>query len=219
MKIFQQVSNGIEVGEASQFMDIGYLCHLYDPAGFNIELLQHTFESNFDKEKIQSMINKNKYKLGSNEVTMSQITLRVCDIEQSLFFYQQIMGMTYLSRQAVDIYGFKIYFLGYPMNENETEMMPKPNDLDAVENREWLWQRPYTTLELQHRWKTPVSKYMLAKDDETGWQGIVFQSKLNVMETKKYLKQFDIAVEWKDTYLLKCDDPDGYPLLIECAKN
>ena len=27
--------------------------------------------------------------------------------------------------------------------------MPDPNDLDSVGNREWLWQREYTTLELQ----------------------------------------------------------------------
>jgi len=38
-----------QVSPPAQFFNIGYLCHLADPEGFSIELLQHTFEKNFVK--------------------------------------------------------------------------------------------------------------------------------------------------------------------------
>ena len=108
------MSNGIEVAKPGQFMDIGYLCDLYDPSGFNIELLQHSFQSNFDGNKIDDLMNTDKYKLGSNEVSVTNITLRVSDIKKSLFFYETIMGMTYLSKQPVEKYGFTLYFFDFP---------------------------------------------------------------------------------------------------------
>eukprot|EP00756_Hemistasia_phaeocysticola_P056555 Hpha_TRINITY_DN32828_c0_g1::TRINITY_DN32828_c0_g1_i1::g.87323::m.87323/K01759/GLO1, gloA; lactoylglutathione lyase len=42
---------GVAVGECSQFRDIGYVCHLRDPAGFTIELLQSTFEDESEARK------------------------------------------------------------------------------------------------------------------------------------------------------------------------
>ena len=38
---------------------------------------------------------------------------------------------------------FDLHFLAYT-----DETLPNP-DVTAVENREWLWKRPYTTLEFQ----------------------------------------------------------------------
>lgn len=38
---------GTQVSAASQFMEVGFLCHLSDPCGFTIELLQHKFQTNF----------------------------------------------------------------------------------------------------------------------------------------------------------------------------
>ena len=38
---------GVQVSAPSQFMEVGFLCHLSDPSGFSIELLQHKFQSNF----------------------------------------------------------------------------------------------------------------------------------------------------------------------------
>ena len=58
--------------------------------------------------------------------------------------------MKLLSRQQVTVYGFELYFLA-AVSEEEAAKMPDPNDLDSVGNREWLWQRDYTTLELQVR--------------------------------------------------------------------
>ena len=40
--------------------------------------------------------------------------------------------------------GFTLYFLAY------TEEVPPSSDLYSVENREWVFQRKYTVLEIQH---------------------------------------------------------------------
>jgi len=41
---WQQLTQmGVAVSKPRQFEEIGYLCHFTDPAGFNIELIQHYF--------------------------------------------------------------------------------------------------------------------------------------------------------------------------------
>ena len=54
--------------------------------------------------------------------------------------------MKLLSIQDISAYGFCLYFLAFT-----SETPPVPTELESVENREWLWQRPFTTLEIQHR--------------------------------------------------------------------
>ncbi len=132
------MQHGVQVSEPSQFRDIGYLCHLSDQDGFTIELLQHTFKNNFSKPKVQEDTTLGQV------CTIGQITLRCSDIDKTLNFYQDILGMKLLSIQNVEPYGFTLYFLAFT---NDT---PPKEDLNSVEIREWLWQRPYTTLELQH---------------------------------------------------------------------
>ena len=61
--------------EAAQFQDVGYLCHLRDPNGFSIELLQHTFEKNFS-----AVTPDDSLALGQPAV-IGQITTRSTDIE------------------------------------------------------------------------------------------------------------------------------------------
>lgn len=53
--------------------------------------------------------------------------------------------MKLLCVEPVLEYGFTLYFLAYT-----TEDAPNMANLEAEANREWLYQRPYTTLELQH---------------------------------------------------------------------
>lgn len=129
---------GQSVSDPRQFLDIGYLCHMQDPSGNNIELLQHSFQGNKPKTMIDDA-----YSLGG-QPGFGQITLRVKDPEVSRAFYEDCLGMRLLSRQQVEPYGFTLYFLACC-----DEWPPNP-DIDTVENREWLWQRPYTVLELQH---------------------------------------------------------------------
>ena len=53
------------------------------------------------------------------------------------------LGMKLLSVQPVVGRDFTLYFLGF------TDDVPPGVGLQDVANREWLWKRPYTTLELQ----------------------------------------------------------------------
>ena len=148
-----------------QFGDIGYLCHLNDPFGYSIELLQHDFQCNFCPERTQSSLQPN---LAPGQQThLGQITLRVSDIEKTLSFYQCELSMKLLSRQSIPSM-FDLYFLAC------TDEKPPSDDLNAVEIREWLWKRPYTTLELQH-WPQQNRKFNTANlHQETGFSALAF---------------------------------------------
>lgn len=136
---FDQLSRaGVAVTQPRQFLDIGYMCHFSDPDGFQIELLQHTFEG-----QVRTLPGNSDLLLGGG-AQIGQITLRVVDLEGALAHYQRSMGMRLLSKQVVPGRGFTLYFLAF------TDETPPEDDIEAVANRPWLWQRPYTTLELQH---------------------------------------------------------------------
>ena len=73
--------------------------------------------------------------------------------------------MKLLSRQQV-MDKFELYFLAAT-----TDTPPVADDVDAVANREWLWQRPFTTLELQHPLKER-SPFKLSPEDQLGFRGV-----------------------------------------------
>ena len=155
---------GIEVSQPRQFRDIGYLCHLEDPDGFQIELLQHRFQQNHRPGQRDPAL-----PLGS-PAGFGQITIRVKEPTASIRFYEDNLGMTLLSIQPVEPYGFTLYFLA------SCDESPPLSDLEAVENREWLWQRPYPTLELQHRWgdAAPDGPYRTHDAQPLGFAGLCF---------------------------------------------
>lgn len=128
---------GIQVTQPKQFRDIGYMCHLSDPEGHQIELLQHHFYGNRPVDAGDPA-----QPLGGG-AHIGQITLRTGNIAAERQI-AQTHGMTLLSIQPVTDYGFDLYFWAFSSEH------PSNPDLHAVENREWLWQRPYTTLEFQH---------------------------------------------------------------------
>ncbi|CTQ52198.1 glyoxalase I [Roseibium album] len=135
----QLQARGIEVTQPNQFRDIAYMSHMTDPEGHVIELIQHNFLGNpLTKQGDRTL------SLGGG-ANIGLITLRTSDIETDLSFCRDELGMRYLSRQDVPDLNFCLYFLGFSQ-----EATPVPN-VDAVENREWLWQRPYTVLEFQYR--------------------------------------------------------------------
>lgn len=155
----QLAEAGVSVSQPNQFGDIGYMCHLQDQEGFSIELLQHRFGA----QRAQGEGNPARVLGGGARV--GQITLRTKNLDAALAFYRDRLGMTLLSIQPVTDYGFTLYFLAF------TDERPPASDLEAVGNREWLWQRPYTTLELQH---VPGSarSFTLPGDGEAGFAGI-----------------------------------------------
>lgn len=129
---------GVAVSTPQQFQDIGYLCHLTDPAGLVIELLQEDFAGDRPPGAGTASL-----PLGGG-AHLGQITLRTGDTATDLAFYRSL-GLRLLSHQPVPTHGFDLYFLA-----DTDETAPDP-DLTAVVNRPWLWKRPYTTLEFQHR--------------------------------------------------------------------
>ena len=155
------IANGIEVSKPYQFHDIGYLCHLEDPDGYCIELLQHQFLDNFVRRPTLEA-----HPLGS-EALIGQVSVNVGDIEMALAHFQDQIGLRLLSRQVVPGHGFTLYFLA-----DTDELMPNP-DVDAVANRQWLWQRPYTVLELRS-WDAKRPKPEMANNEALGFRGIRF---------------------------------------------
>lgn len=129
---------GLAVSDPNQFGDIGYMCHLSDPEGYAIELLQHHFQGNCDRAA------GDPDKALGGGARIGQITLRTSDLDQALAFYRDRLDMRLLSIQPVEKFSFTLYFLAF------TDERPPHEDLEAVGNREWLWQRPYTTLEFQY---------------------------------------------------------------------
>ncbi|WP_170571731.1 VOC family protein [Ruegeria atlantica] len=127
---------GVDVSTPKQFLDIGYMCHLKDPAGFVIELLQHDFQGNRPEDAADPAA-------PFAGACIGQITLRTGDIAAEDAFWRA-QGMRLLSVQDVAQYGFDLHFYAF------TDEKPPNADLWSVENREWLWKRPYTTLEFQH---------------------------------------------------------------------
>lgn len=129
-------AQGVAVSDPRQFGDIGYMCHLTDPEGFVIELLQQDFEGN----RRPGAADPAAPFAGA---TLAHITLRSGDIARDESICRGL-GMTLLSVQEVADHGFDLFFCGF-----STETPPDP-DLWSVANREWLWKRPYTLIEFQY---------------------------------------------------------------------
>ena len=204
---------GIAVSAPKQFRDIGYLCHLDDPSGNSIELLQHWFDRNRPTFQVDD-----DYALGG-PAGFGQVTLRIKDPIRSLSFYRDTLGMRLLSRQVVEPYQFTLYFLAF------CEENPPVENIDAVENREWLWQRPYTTLELQHRWGTEDSEFTYDTSPESGFESLTFAdadlSKLQA-EFKKHSVPIQQTVNFDallSTDAMQVFDPDGYSIRILSGMN
>ncbi|WP_107496509.1 VOC family protein [Thalassobius sp. I31.1] len=151
--------HNVVVSDPHQFRDIARMSHLRDPEGHVIELIQHQFEDTQPRKQGNPDLPLG----GGAEIGL--ITLRTTDIDAELAHYLAL-GMKYLSRQALTDIGFDLYFLACT-----DEVRPDP-DVNAVANREWLWQRPYTVLEFQHLLNAPGVQ--MPDADAPGYVGMVF---------------------------------------------
>ena len=127
---------GLPVPAPYQFRDIGYMTKLRDPNGFIIELLQQGFEGH-------SQPSGDGHPIGG-QATLAHITLRITDLVAAQTYFGTRLGMRLMSVQPVRDLDFCLYFYAW-----SNEALPHPN-LTAVENRQWLWSRPYALIELQH---------------------------------------------------------------------
>ena len=155
-------SKGIQVSDPQQFRDIGYMSKIADPNGFIIELLQQGFEGS-EKEVGDG------HAFGS-QATLAHITLRITDLAASKRVFEQELGMRLMSAQPVDEFDFCLYFYAW-----SDEPLPDP-DLYSIDNREWLWRRPYTLIELQHLQK-PGSCVHRTSADLGGFDGFLYHQK------------------------------------------
>lgn len=203
------MQNSVHVTEAGQFRDIGYLCHLMDPEHYAIELLQHDFEKNFSWERVATLMDT-QLPLGQH-VHMGQITLRISNLQNSLAFYRDALGMKLMSRQTI-AGNFDLYFLGFTDEE-----LPA-TDINAVQIREWLWKRPYTTLELQHfpnRWDADYTTANPATENGFSAMGLLADA-----DRFSALREMASAQDAKEKYpeyetdVLEMQDPDGTAIVI-----
>lgn len=137
LAVAQLRARGVPCSDPRQFRDVGYLAHAADPEGFGIELLDHHFQG---QRPAGLVLDETRLGGGAH---LSLITLRcgnIADVEPALLR----QGMSPLSVQDVSAFGFTLYFYAFT-----DERPPKP-ELSAVENRSWIYRRPYTVLEIQH---------------------------------------------------------------------
>ncbi len=152
---------GPDLSEPVMVPDVAYLCHCSDPDGYDIELIQHRFPANHPGSRYDP-----GYALGT-PTSLSLVTYRVRDPVASLAFYQQQLGLRLLSKQVLEERGFTLYFLSA-----DVEAAPD-DDVESIGIREWLWQRPYALIELQHVHGTEVDpEYGYPIGHQTGFRGI-----------------------------------------------
>ena len=125
---------GWVISRPRQFLDIGYMCHLNDPDGLSLELLQQGFEG-------RGAPGPTGHDIGA-QATLAHLTLRAETREVADAEWLGA-GMTLMSVQPVPSHGFTLYFYA------NTDQTPPDPDLAAVAHREWLWRRPYALVEVQ----------------------------------------------------------------------
>ena len=165
----QLIERGVAVDPPHQFKDIGYLAHFRDPQGFTIELIEHWFQGNRPKEQLDNHL------LGGG-ACLNLLTLRTVDIGAVQDTCKK-WGMVPLSIQPVDDYEFTLYFFAF------TDDRPPNTDLYSVENREWLYQRNYTVLELQHLHNEEPIVYI--DENSAGYKGTVLSGAHQQLQNKQ----------------------------------
>ena len=126
---------GWPVSAPRQFRDIGYMCHLADPSGLSIELLPHGFEG-------AARPGPDGHDIGA-QATLAHLTLRSSSRAAADAEWVTGAGMKLMSVQPVPSHGFALYFYA------KTDDTPPQPALEHVGNREWLWRRRYTLVEVQ----------------------------------------------------------------------
>ena len=127
--------SGVSISAPRQFADIGYMAHCTDPAGATIELLQqYPMGGERDIGDSHSV---------ASDAILAHLTLRVRDLVSAQRWCAD-QGLVLLSVEALESYGFSLYFYAYQQEA------PPQDSVVGANHRAWLWQRPYTLLELQH---------------------------------------------------------------------
>jgi lactoylglutathione lyase len=140
----------------------------------------------------------------------AQCMLRVADPKKSREFYERKLGMTHLMETRFDDLKFSLDFYAYTDEE-----LPNFENMSRAECTDWLWSRPYPTMELTHNWDSD-EKYVNGNTDPGrgfGHIGIIVDDaaaavKLLADTGVKVVRQpapfMDVGV------IAFVEDPDGY---------
>eukprot|EP00929_Paragymnodinium_shiwhaense_P003442 TRINITY_DN103973_c0_g1_i1.p1 TRINITY_DN103973_c0_g1~~TRINITY_DN103973_c0_g1_i1.p1 ORF type:complete len:297 (+),score=89.69 TRINITY_DN103973_c0_g1_i1:46-936(+) len=194
---------GVEVRIQGQFEDVGYVAHMSDNNGVTLELLQTVFAANFmpAPEKLPANV------LKANAI-IAQAKFNIVDVDKNLHFYTKLLGMKLLSRQRVR-FGFTLFFLAH------TEEKPPSDDPDAVENREWLWQRDFAQVELQH-WDT-VKELWLPAEGEPGFDSLSLRCPSEALEAAARSLAGAGLSTTAEANGFSVEDPDGRRIVLRAA--
>jgi len=162
----QLLERGVAIGEPQQFKNIAYLAHFEDPEGFTIELIDHAFKG----ERLKIPVDETALGGGTR---LNLLTLRTGTIENARRICIE-WGMVPLSIQPVEDHNFTLYFFGF------TNDVPPNSNLQAIENRPWLYQRPFTVLEFQFLHDKPTIE--IGDLNCAGYSGFTISDEAHITE-------------------------------------
>mmetsp|Transcript_7615 Transcript_7615/g.20218 ORF Transcript_7615/g.20218 Transcript_7615/m.20218 type:complete len:422 (+) Transcript_7615:1526-2791(+) len=143
----------------------------------------------------------------------AQTMLRVSDPEASRNFYEKQLGMRFLTQLDFEDLEFSLLFFAYT---NDTPVDPS---LSQTERAQWLWTRPYPTVELTHNWGSNDA-YHNGNTPPTGYVGLGVLAH-DAAAAFRRLKAEGVAVEREPGASQDAPacvrDPDGY--LVELHQN
>lgn len=165
---------GVQCTDPHQFEDVGYLAHFTDPEGFPIELIDHAFKGH----RLDDRYDKALFGGGAHLNLVTLRTANINEVEPQLLKW----GMRKLSVQPVEKYGFTLHFYGF------TDETPPDENLMAVINRTWVYQRPFTVLELQE--VSALKTVSLSSKRAGGYDGLTIASDTPQLPLK------DLRIDW-----------------------
>lgn len=191
------VDHNCKIGEPFQFGEIGYLSHTVDTENHKIEYIQKTFKQN------KEIATKERTALGL-------LTIRTKDPIKIIKLYEEVLDMKLFVRMYVQREkGFTLYFLG-----DKNLQAPNP-DIDAIENREWMYQQSHLFIEIQHFWNSEYDDFKLESTNQTGLQTINFSGNLDNLQER--LSSNNIAFQKKNNKIV-FNTIDNYIIEVEADK-
>ncbi|MGY0425825.1 MAG: hypothetical protein ACWIPI_03225, partial [Polaribacter sp.] len=192
-KVYKELQKkNYSINSPYQFEDIGYLAHTTDTENHQIEFIQKTFKNNLLKASASYT---------QRQTSLGLLTIRTKDPLKSIKFFEDIFDLKLFVRMYVTRgKGFTLYFLG---NKN----LQAPNlDIDAIENREWMYQQSHLFIEIQHYWNSEYdTDFSLKSTQNNGLQNINFSGNLQLL--KKRLTNNNISfIQKNDKIIFKTVD-------------
>ncbi|MTI30424.1 VOC family protein [Xanthovirga aplysinae] len=167
------------IGEPSQIGDIGYLSHTADLENHQIEFIQKTFKHN------SVSVPPKKGFLLKEQPVLGLLTIRTKYPQKSIELFEDLLDLKLFVRMNVNRgNGFTLYFLG------DKNLQAPSQDIDALENREWMYQQSHLFIEIQYYWVSEQDEdFSLNNTQENGLHTINFSGDLTVLKEKLALNK------------------------------